>query len=60
MSEVNGKLNSTSTRLDMSNDMTVLNEETLAAVTTERDSLMTECHSLRAQNQKLIAEQVFK
>ena len=58
LSEVNGKLNSTSTRLDMSNDMTALNEETLAAVTTERDSLLTECHTLRSQNQKLIAEQV--
>ena len=58
LSEVNGKLNSTSTRLDMSNDMTALSEETLAAVTTERDSLLTECHTLRSQNQKLIAELV--
>ena len=58
LKEVNGQLSSTSKNLNMSQGMSAVNQDSLIALRAERDSLHTECASLRAQNTKLLTEQV--
>lgn len=58
VAELKGRLSSASNELSLTNDISVLDKESLATVKAERDGLAAECSHLRSQNTKQLSAQV--